>query len=112
MVEVALGDKIEIEVLPDGEADAPSTVTKTSASAENLFSDIDQARLLLETVQTCDKVLLELMERAESVEPNEELHKIRYAVTGVLTEIDQQLILPTLRRHPELLELAKEMKIR
>ena len=111
-VEVSVGDKIQIEVLPDGEADPPSTVTKTSASADNLFSDISQARLLLETVRVCDKALWEAMERSVDVEPEEELHKIRYAIASVLGEIDQQLIRPTLQRHPELLSLAEEMKVR
>ena len=111
-VAVSVGDKIEIAVLPDGEADPPSTVTRTSASPENLYSDVEQARLLLETVQRCDKELLEVMHRATGVEPDDELRKIRYAITGILTELDQQLISPTLRRHPELLAFAKELKIR
>ncbi len=111
-VEISVGDKVQIEVLPDGEADPPSTVTKTSASADNLFSDISQARLLLETVRVCDKALWEAMERSAGIEPDDELHKIRYAIFSVLTEIDQQLIRPTLQRHPELLSLAEEMKVR
>jgi hypothetical protein len=111
-VAVSVGDKIEIQVLPDGEADLPSTVTKTSESADNLFSDVGQARLLLETIRACDKALCEVTERAIGVESGDDLHKIRYAVTSVIAEIDQQLILPTLRRHPELLPLAEEMKLR
>ena len=111
-VEISVGDKIRIDVLPDGEGDPPSTVTKTSASANNLFSDVSQARLLMETVRTCDKALWEAMERSASVEPDDELHKIRYAIAAVLAEIDQQLIRPTLQRHPELFSVAKEMKVR
>ena len=111
-VSISVGDRIQIEVLADGESDPPSTVTKTSASTENLFSDVSQARLMLETVRTCDKALWEAMERSVGVEPEDELHKIRYAIVGVLTEIDQQLIRPTLHRHPELLPFAKEIKVR
>jgi len=111
-VEVSVGDKIQIDVLPDGEADPPSTVTKTSASADNLFSDVSQARLLLEAVRTCDKALWEAMERSVGIEPEDELHKIRYAIASVLGKIDQQLIRPTLQRHPELLSLAEDMKVR
>ncbi len=40
------------------------------------------------------------------------LQEIRYAIGSVLTEIDQQLISPTLRKHPELLPLAEELNIR
>jgi hypothetical protein len=111
-VTVSVGDKIEIQILPDGESDPPSTVTKTSASADNLFSDIGQARLLLETIKTCDKALCEVADRAVGIESDDELHKIRRAVGSLLAEIDQQLISPTLRRHPELLSLAQELKIR
>lgn len=111
-ISISIGDRIQIEVLPDGESDPPSTVTRTSASTDNLFSEVSQARLMLETIRTCDKALWAAMERSVGVEPEDELHKIRYAITGVLAEIDQQLIRPTLQRHPELLSLAEEMKVR
>jgi len=111
-VALAVGDKIEIEVLPDGESDPPSTVTRTSDSPNNLFSDVEQARLLLATIKRCDSALWEVAERARGAEPEDELHKIVLAIGTVLTEIDRQLISPTLRRHPELLALAEEMKLR
>jgi len=111
-VALNVGDKIEIEVLPDGESDPPSTVSRTSDSPNNLFSDVEQARLLLEAIKTCDIALWGIAERARGAEPEDELQKIVLAVGSVITEIDQQLISPTLRRHPELLTLAEEMKLR
>jgi hypothetical protein len=51
-------------------------------------------------------------ERARGAEPEDELRKIVLAIGSVITEIDQQLISPTLRGHPELLALAEEMKLR
>lgn len=111
-VALSVGDKIEIEVLEDGESDPPNTVSRTSESPNNLFSDVEQARLLLAAIKVCDKALWEVTERARGVEPEDELHKIVLAVGSVITEIDQQLISPTLRRHPELLAQAEELKIR
>ncbi len=109
---LSVGDKIEIEVLEDGESDPPDSVNRTSDSPNNLFSDIEQARLLLAAIKVCDRALWEVVERARGVEPEDELHKIFLAVGSVITEIDQQLISPTLRRHPELLAQAEELKLR
>ena len=111
-VALSVGDKIEIEVLEDGESDPPNTVSRTSDSPKNLFSDIEQARLLLAAIKVCDRALWEVAERARGVKPEEELHKIVLAVGSIITEIDQQLISPTLRRHPELLAQAEELKLR
>jgi hypothetical protein len=111
-VPLSIGDKIEIEVLPDGVSDSPTTITRTSESPKNLFSDIEQARLLLAAIKICDTALMGVADRANDVESSDELQKIRLAVGSVLTEIDQQLISPTLRRHPELLPDAEEMKLR
>lgn len=111
-VALSVGDKIEIEVLEDGESDPPNTVSRTSDSPKNLFSDIEQARLLLAAIKVCDRALWEVAERARGVKLEEELHKIVLAVGSIITEIDQQLISPTLRRHPELLAQAEELKLR
>jgi hypothetical protein len=111
-IPLSVGDKIEIAVLPDGESDPPSGLTQTSESSENLFSDVEQARLLLAAIKVCDTELSAVAERAQNVETPDELHKIRLAIGSILVEIDQQLISPTLRRHPELLADAEAMKIR
>lgn len=94
---LSVGDKIEIKVLEDGESDPPNTVSRTSDSPNNLFSDVEQARLLLAAIKVCDRALWEVAERARGVEPEDELHKIVFAVGSVITEIDQQLISPTIR---------------
>jgi hypothetical protein len=109
---LSVGDKVEIEVLPEGESDPPSEITRTSESPNNLFSDVEQARLLFAAIKNCDAALMGVLDRADEVEPPDELHKIRLAVGSVFTELDRQLISPTLRRHPELLAEAEEMKIR
>jgi hypothetical protein len=50
-VPLSVGDRVEIEVLADGESDAPVIVTWTAESPKNLFSDVEHARLLLEAVR-------------------------------------------------------------
>jgi hypothetical protein len=108
---LSVGDKVEINVLPDGEADPPTTLTRTSESPKNLFSEVEQARLLLAAIKVCDTELSGVLDRAGDVEPPDELSKIRAAVADILWELDCKLITPTLRRHPELLAEAREMKL-
>ena len=109
---IAVGDTIEIKILPDGKTDSPTKVMRTSESPRNLFSDIDQARSLLAAIKTCDTTLKEVMHRAHAVEPPDEFEKVRSAVWSALLEMDRQLTSPTLRRYPELLAEAEELKIR
>ncbi|WP_142988372.1 hypothetical protein [Granulicella rosea] len=106
------GDKVEIEVLLDGESDAPQEVSETSENVNNLFSDTEQARQLLKSVKSCDTALQEVLERAKDVESEDEFRKLALAVGSVLVELDRQLISPTLRRHPDLLPAAQDMKLR
>lgn len=106
------GDKIEIQILADGESDAPSEVSQTTDNPNNLFSIPAQARQLLDSVKTCDIALQEILDRAQGSEPDDEFKKLALAVGSVLVELDRQLISPTLRRHPDLLRIAEDMKIR
>jgi len=110
-VPLSVGDKIEIQVLADGEADHPAEITRTSESPKNLFVDVENARQLLQAIKVCDTELWKVLELA-STEPPEELKKIRLAIGSVLVELDRQLISPVLRRHPELLGYATENKLR
>jgi hypothetical protein len=77
-----------------------------------LFSDVEQARLLFAAIRSCDTALLEVVERARGAEPEDEFRRVALAVGSAITEIDRQLISPTLRLHPGLLGIAEEMKIR
>ena len=111
-VPLSIGDKVEIEVLSEGPYDPPASVTRTSESQDNLFSDKDNASAMLNAVHACDKALRGILDKARATEGFEEFHKITLAVASVLTELDRQLISPTLRRHPELLVEAEALKIR
>jgi hypothetical protein len=105
---LSVGDKVEIDILPDGESDPPTEVTRSSESPRNLFSTIEQARLLLSAVKVCDTALMGVLDRAQESEPPDELEKIRRAVGEIIVELDRQLISPTLRSHPSLLGETKE----
>ena len=109
---LVVGDKVEIEVLPDGDSDPPDEVSRTTDNPNNLFSDNGQARLIFASIQACDKALSEVLERAKDVEPEEEFRKLSLAIGSIAVELDRQLISPTLRRHPDLLRLAEDLKLR
>jgi hypothetical protein len=108
---LSVGDKVEIRLLAVGEADPPTTVRRSSESPRNLFSDADQARRLLIAINAFDAELMGIMEHARAVEPKEEFDRIVQAIGAVVVEVDQRLISPTLRRHPELLDEAAFKKL-
>jgi hypothetical protein len=106
---VSIGDKIEIHVLPDHDADLP---TKTSRSADYpayLFSDPRLARQALAKAQHCKELLEEVLQAAKNNEPHEEALKIQRAVIAVVQQLGQHLISPTIRRHPELLSETSDL---
>jgi hypothetical protein len=111
-IALAVGDKVEITVLPDGESDPPSSVSRTTEATTNLFSNVEQARFLLNAVKVCDTELWGVLTRAQEKEPPDELAKIQRAVGEILAEFDRLLISPTLRQHPELLVEAQEKNLR
>lgn len=108
---LSIGDKVEIRLLSDGEADAPTEVRRSAESPQNLFSDLEQARLLLFAISAIDAELMSVTQRARGAEPADELERIEKAVGAVAYELDRRLITPTLRRHPELLEEAKQKNL-
>jgi len=105
--DLSVGDKAEVRLLTDGETDRPTKVERSTERSTNLFSNVDQARELLLAISACDKALGEVLEQSRAAEPEDEYKKIVQAIGGVLAEFDRNLIQPTLRRHPELVEEAK-----
>jgi hypothetical protein len=91
-VRLSIGDSVQIDILPDGEADTPTTITRTSESPKNLFSNVEQARLLLSAISVCDAELLGVLDRAKHAEPPDELLKIQRAVGEIIWELDSKLI--------------------
>jgi hypothetical protein len=108
---LSIVDTAHIQILHDGEADPPTEVSRTSESPKNLFSNVDQARQLLSAISRCDKELMAVLEGSKAVEPEDEFKKITRAIGGILTDLDLNLIQPTLRRHPELLSEAQAKRL-
>lgn len=108
---LSIGDTAQIQILSEGETDPPTEVTRTSESPKNLFSNVDQARQLLSAISACDKELMAVLERSQTVEPEDEFKKIAQAIGGIFSDLDRYLIQPTLRRHPELLGEAQEKRL-
>jgi hypothetical protein len=111
-VPLVVGDKIMVDVLPDGESDPPSEVRHTSDSPKNLFGDVKNALSLLDAIKACDKALTDVLHQAQASESPEELREINLAIGSIVVEMDRQLITPTIRRHPALLARAQELGIR
>ena len=105
------GDTAKVEVLDDGETDSPTKVERSTERSTNLFSNIDRARQLLSAISACDKELNAVLERSQASEPEDEFKKIALAIAGIVVELDRNLIQPTIRRHPELLAEAQEMRL-
>lgn len=105
------GGKAEIRVLDDGDADPPTKLERSEGQPTNLFSNVDLARQLLAAIKECDWQLMQILDRGRGAEPEAEFKKIARAVGGILVDMDRNLIQPTLRRHPELLADAREMKL-
>ena len=109
--DLSVGDRVEVRVLGDGEADPPTKVERSTETSTNLFSNVDHARQLLSAISSCDKELMAVLERSESSEPAEEYKKIAQVIGAILAEFDRSLIQPTLRRHPELSTEAREKRL-
>jgi hypothetical protein len=109
--ELSIGDKIEIQLLPDTDADPPTKTWGSSDIPAFLFSDSDQARKALAKIHLCKEHLEGILQAAKYAETHEEALKIQRAVVAVVQDLGRYLIMPTLRRHPELLSEAKDLDL-
>lgn len=109
--ELSIGDKIEIHLLPDSEADPPTKTRQSSDVPAYLFSEPDQARLALAKIHVCKEHLEGILQAAKHAEPHDEALKIQRAVIAVVQDLGKYLITPTLRRHPDLLREAKDLDL-
>src|SRR5262249_48344841 len=77
--ELAMGDVVELRVLPDGPGDPPTETRKSSELPSNLLSNVEFAKEVFATVRDFDGRLMKLLEKAEQVEPSSEYQKFRLA---------------------------------
>jgi hypothetical protein len=106
---LSVGDKIEIHLLPGGDADPPSSTRELSEIQHALFSDDDQAHQALRAAHVCKEQLEMILRNAGRREPHPEALKVQKAIVAIVRELGERLITPTLLRHPELASEAKEL---
>jgi hypothetical protein len=99
---LSVGDVVGLHVLEDGPADEPAVRRSTVESASNLFSDENLAKELLVLCENFERQLLGLMEKAGSIEVQEEHQKFKRAVGNTLVDLGEHLLSPVYRRHPNL----------
>lgn len=102
-VELKVGDSVELRVLPEGEGSEPSEVSRSSESPNNLFSNGELAKELLQAVSEFEERLSRLLEKSQELEPADEHKKFSRAWGSVVWEIGQTLLHPIYRRHKELI---------
>ena len=68
--ELTIGDKIEIHLLPDTDADPPTETRRSSKIPALLFSDPNQARNALAKVHICKENLEGILQAAKYAEPH------------------------------------------
>ena len=111
IVDLEIGDVVELRVLPDGEGDDPSEVRKSSESPYNLFSNAELAKELIQAVSDFERRLGEIVGKSEELETSEEHKKFTRAWGSVIWELGQNLLYPVYRRHKELIPEELKNKI-
>jgi len=101
--QLAVGDVVELQILTDGEGHAPSEVRRSTESPYGLFSSIDLAKELIEAVSKFERHLMDLLDKAQEVEPADEHKKFALATAAVTWELGQHLLYPIYRKHRELI---------
>ena len=102
-LQLAVGDVVELRVMPDGEGDPPVKTEKSSEAPSNLLTNVEFAKEVFAAVSDIDSRLMKLLEKADKVEPSDESKKFRHAIGGVIYELGEHLLYPILRRHKELI---------
>ncbi len=102
-LELGTGDLVELRVLPNGEGDAPREIRKSSESPNNLFSNTELAKELLQAVSEFEGKLTQLLDKSEKTEPADEHRKFTKAWATVAWDVGQNLLHPVYRRHRELI---------
>jgi hypothetical protein len=110
-IDLQIRDIVELQLLDDGEGDAPSAVRRSSELAGNLFSQQELAREVLSLVGEFEGRLMRLVNKSEKAEPAHEHKRFTNAVANVLVEIGNRLLYPIYRRHKNLVpdELKGEL---
>lgn len=102
-LELQVGDRVELQVMDDGEGNPPEKVRRSSEDPRNLFSEPALAREMTELASDFESRLLRLLDKSKEQESADEHGKLTTAVGYVIYEIGNQLLYPIYRRHKELI---------
>jgi hypothetical protein len=107
-VDLKVGDVVELRVLDEGEGSQPSEIKMSSEDPNNLFSNPELAKELIQVVSDFEARLRELFEKSKELEPLDEHKKIMRAWGSIIWNLGVDLLYPVYRRHKEL--IPEEMK--
>lgn len=102
ILDLNVGDVIQLVVLPEGEGNTPTRVRLSSESPYNLFSGSELARELLQAVSDFEERLVHLLDKSHDTEPPDEHKKFMSAYANVAWEVGQNFLHPVYRRHKDL----------
>ena len=108
VVDLKIGDVVEIRLLPDGKGDAPNEVRRSSESPYNLLSSAQLAKELVQVVSEFEERISKLLEKSKELETPDEHRKFGLACAHVAWEVGQNFLYPVYRRHREL--IPEELK--
>ena len=111
VVELFVGDVVELRLLEDGGGDPPIEQASGSELPSNLFASQALADELLSTCRKFESQLIELLRKSEQSEPAGEHGKFELAVGHVVANLGDRFLYPVYRRHPDLVpdELKGEL---
>ena len=102
-LDLQVGDIVEVQILPEGEEDAPKERKASSEAPFNLLASMGLAKEVVDAISEFEKNLMQLLGKAKETEPAEDSRKFERACGSVAFELGENLLYPIYRRHKELI---------
>lgn len=106
------GDKVEVEIMPDAQADEPFEIKSSLKDKKVITTSEKQADRILKASYACNEILNELLRELNSELAEVDYDKLRYGVGSVINEVFSSIAEPVYRKHPEKIpEALKDMPL-